>query len=68
MLMHSAPIKIHVEDFIKVSIFKGAEFLGTSAIFHSFCDFLFVHSKPLLKKGLLKKKRICSQGEQILSF
>ena len=37
---------------------------------NNFCDFLFVflHSKPLLKRGLLTKENICSQGEQILSF
>ena len=31
-----------------------------------FCDFLFafLHTRPLLKRGLLKKERICFQGEQ----
>ena len=35
--------------------------------FHDYL-FAFLHTKPLLKKGLLLKERICSQGEQILSF
>ena len=36
----------------------------------NFCDFMFalLHDKPLLKRDLLCKERICSQREQILSL
>ena len=53
---------------------RGLDTLGSwSSIFSkgdNFCDFLFafLNSKPLLKRVLLLKESICSQGEQMLSF
>ena len=57
-----------------IAVYGGFVAHGSfSTIFYkgdNFCDFLytFLHTKPLLKRGLLQKERICSQGEQILSF
>ena len=57
-----------------VGLLRGLDAFGRfSMIFckgDNFCDFLFafLNTKLFLKRGLLKKERICSQGEQILSF
>ena len=45
----------------------------SSAMFYkgdNFCDLLcaFLHTEPLLKRGLFQKERICSLGSKFSSF